>query len=160
MCSKPIDDRPVHGTTTYRCNDTRDCIIQFCPPDDEHMCSKHVEVWNKLIIKCSASSCLILINKYMEMYGQQNIKFRLSTFVRKQKATRFYCNLMTQAVSSSEKLTSITLQNNYETSHINLMFNSFRMISNLFSQTQHIYIQLIHSWQYVLVLVSHLQANS
>ena len=33
----------VHGTTTYRCDDTRDCIIQFSPPDDEHMCSKHVE---------------------------------------------------------------------------------------------------------------------
>ena len=34
---------PVHRTATYRCNDTRDCIVQFCPPDDEHMCSKHVE---------------------------------------------------------------------------------------------------------------------
>ena len=45
----PIGGRPVHGTTTYRCDDTRDCIIQFCPPDDEHMCSKHVEAWNKLI---------------------------------------------------------------------------------------------------------------
>ena len=47
----PIGGRPVHrlkedsvhGTATYRCDDTRDCIIQFCPPDDEHMCSKHVE---------------------------------------------------------------------------------------------------------------------
>ena len=28
---------------TYRCDDTRDCMIQFCPPDNEHMCSKHVE---------------------------------------------------------------------------------------------------------------------
>ena len=28
---------------TYRCDDTRDCIIQFYPPDYEHMCSKHVE---------------------------------------------------------------------------------------------------------------------
>ena len=36
---------------------------KFCPPDDEHMCSKHVEVWNKLIIKFSATSWLILINK-------------------------------------------------------------------------------------------------
>jgi len=34
---------PVHGIATYRFDDTRDCIIQFCPPDDEHMCSKHVE---------------------------------------------------------------------------------------------------------------------
>ena len=28
---------------TYTCNDTRDCIMQFCPPDDKHVCSKHVE---------------------------------------------------------------------------------------------------------------------
>jgi len=39
----PIGGRPVHGTTTYRCDDTRGCVIQFCPPDDEHMCSKRVE---------------------------------------------------------------------------------------------------------------------
>ena len=38
------------------------------------MCLKHVEAWNKLIIKFSASSWLILINKYIEMHGQQNIK--------------------------------------------------------------------------------------
>ena len=35
--------QPVHGTATYRCDDTRDSIIQFCPPDDEHICSKHAE---------------------------------------------------------------------------------------------------------------------
>ena len=35
--------QPVHGTTTYRCDDTRGCIVQFWPPDDEHVCSKHVE---------------------------------------------------------------------------------------------------------------------
>jgi hypothetical protein len=28
----------------YRCDDTRDCTVQFWPPDDEHLCSKHVEV--------------------------------------------------------------------------------------------------------------------
>ena len=33
----------VHGTATYRCDDTRGCIVQFWPPDDEHVCSKHVE---------------------------------------------------------------------------------------------------------------------
>ena len=65
---------------TYRCDDTRDCIIQFCPPDDEHMCSKHVQAWNKLIIKFSASSWLILINKYIEMHGQQNIKKCIGRF--------------------------------------------------------------------------------
>jgi len=26
-----------------RCDDTRGCVMQFLPPDDEHMCSKHVE---------------------------------------------------------------------------------------------------------------------
>ena len=40
-------------------------------------CSKHVEAWNKLIIKFSASSWLILINKYIEMHGQQNIKISI-----------------------------------------------------------------------------------
>ena len=45
-----------------RCDDTRNCNIQFCPPDDEHMCSKHVEARNKPIIKFSASSWLILRN--------------------------------------------------------------------------------------------------
>jgi len=35
--------QPVHETTTYRCNDTRGCVMQFQPPDNEHMCSKHVE---------------------------------------------------------------------------------------------------------------------
>ena len=40
----------------------------------EHKCSEHVEIWNKLIIKFSASSWLILINKYIEMHGQQNIE--------------------------------------------------------------------------------------
>jgi len=32
---------------TYRCHDARDCVMQFWPPDDKHMCSKHVEAWNK-----------------------------------------------------------------------------------------------------------------
>jgi len=30
-------DQPVHGTATYRCDDTRCCTIQFWPPDDEHI---------------------------------------------------------------------------------------------------------------------------
>ena len=50
---------------TYRWDDTRGCIVQFWPPNDEHMCSKHVEAWNKLIIKFSASSCLILRNSHL-----------------------------------------------------------------------------------------------
>ena len=33
----PYRAQPVHGMATYSCDDTRGCIIQFCPPDDEHM---------------------------------------------------------------------------------------------------------------------------
>ena len=33
----PSSAQPVHGTSTYKCDDTRGCIIQFWPPDDEHM---------------------------------------------------------------------------------------------------------------------------
>jgi len=54
---------PIRGCrATYRCDDTRCCVMQFWPPDDEHMCSKHVEAWNKLIVKqkCCASSWLTI----------------------------------------------------------------------------------------------------
>jgi len=29
--------QPVHRTATYRCDDTVCCMIQFLPPDDEHI---------------------------------------------------------------------------------------------------------------------------
>ena len=47
---------------TYRCDNTRGCVMQFWHPDDEHMCSKYVEAWNKLIAKQKfcASSWLII----------------------------------------------------------------------------------------------------
>ena len=51
--------------TSYMCDDTRGCVVQFWPPDDEHMCSKHVEAWNKLIVKqkfCSSSWLITEIN--------------------------------------------------------------------------------------------------
>ena len=56
--------------------DALNCIISLFQASTyfEHICSKHVEALNKLIIKFSASSWLILINKYIEMHGQQNIK--------------------------------------------------------------------------------------
>ena len=34
-----------------RCDDTGGCVMQFWPPDDEHMCLKHVEAWNKTYCK-------------------------------------------------------------------------------------------------------------
>ena len=51
---------------TYRCDDTRGCVMQFWHPDDEHMCSKHVEAWNKLIVKqkfCASSWLITEVNR-------------------------------------------------------------------------------------------------
>ena len=50
---------------TYRYDDTRGCVMQFWPPDDEHMCSKHVEAWNKTY--CETIVCIKLI-KYWDKY--------------------------------------------------------------------------------------------
>ena len=77
---------------TYRCDDTR-YIIQFCPPDDEHLCSKHVEAWNKLIIKFSASSWLILINKWLLSI--------ISSWPRQAFMLCFYESLLTYFLLSS-----------------------------------------------------------
>jgi len=52
-------------TRCCRCDDTRCCIIQFWLPDDQHMCSKHVVAWNKLIVKqkfCASSWLITEIN--------------------------------------------------------------------------------------------------
>jgi len=32
----------VHRTATYSCDDTRCCIIQFLPPDDEHNSARNM----------------------------------------------------------------------------------------------------------------------
>jgi len=34
---KPVGGRLVQETATYRCDDTRGCVMKICPPDDEHM---------------------------------------------------------------------------------------------------------------------------
>ena len=59
----------------------------------EHMCSKHVEAWNKLIIKFSASSWLILRNNYIEVHGQQNIKSLLKCYMSEIIQTGMTCPL-------------------------------------------------------------------
>ena len=49
----------------FQCDDTRGCVMQLWPPGDEHMCSKHVEAWNKLIVKqkfCTSSLLITEIN--------------------------------------------------------------------------------------------------
>ena len=68
----------VNETTTYRRDGTRGCVIQFWPPDDEHMCSKHVEAWNKLIVKQKfcASSWLITETKILRCTVSKKVKIR------------------------------------------------------------------------------------
>ena len=60
----------------------------------EHMCSKHVEAWNKFIIKFSASSWLML-NKYIEMHGQQYIKITMRCFSKSFSTREFAFKLIT-----------------------------------------------------------------
>jgi len=65
----------VHETATYRCDDTRGCVMQFWPPDDEHMCSKHEEAWNKLIVKqkyCASSWLITEINNGEVSFKKMN----------------------------------------------------------------------------------------
>ena len=38
MCSSSGDQNCITIHHTYRCDDTRGCVMQFWPPDDEHMC--------------------------------------------------------------------------------------------------------------------------
>ena len=41
----------LHSLLYHHTYDTRGCVMQFWPHEDEHMCSKHVKAWNKLIVK-------------------------------------------------------------------------------------------------------------
>ena len=52
--------RLVHETTTYRCDDTRGCVMQFWPPDDGHMVLETCRgmKWNLSWNKFCASSWL------------------------------------------------------------------------------------------------------
>jgi len=64
--------QPVHKTATYRCDDARGCVIQFWPPDDEHMCSKYVEALNKHNVKqkfCASSWLITEININVKFTG-------------------------------------------------------------------------------------------
>jgi len=63
--------RLVYETATCRCEVTKGCVTQFWPPHDEHMCSKHVEAWNKLIVKqkfCASSWLITEIYIYIYIY--------------------------------------------------------------------------------------------
>jgi len=75
---------------TYRSDDTRGCVMQFWPPDDKHMCSKHVETWNKTLwnkfytsiwlnteinkLRCTVSKTSKKLCLYFMQFGQRRTK--------------------------------------------------------------------------------------
>jgi len=64
---------------TYRCDESRCCVMQFWPPDDEHMCSKHVEAWNKTYCKTKIL-CIKLVNYSDKLtFWGRNYFFNFST---------------------------------------------------------------------------------
>jgi len=73
-----------------RCDDTRGCVMQFWPPDVEHMCPKHVEAWNKLTVKQKfcASSWLITEINILRCTVSKTLK-KPNLFVYENKAESF-----------------------------------------------------------------------
>ena len=68
----------------YRCDDTRGCVMQFWPPDDEHTFSKHVEAWNKLIVKqkfCASSWLITEINMLYQLLKTSTMKVLLTVSI-------------------------------------------------------------------------------
>jgi hypothetical protein len=68
--------RLVHETATYSFDDTRGCVMQFWPPDDEHMLLETCRGMKWTYCKTKIL-CIKLVNywdKYTEMHGQQNVK--------------------------------------------------------------------------------------
>ena len=65
MCSSSGGQNCIVTRSKLHYTASRGCVMQFWPPDDEHMCSKHVEAWNKLIVKqtfCASSWLITEIN--------------------------------------------------------------------------------------------------
>ena len=54
--------QPVHETATYWCDDTRGCVTQFWPPDDEYMCSKHIQGtgWERTLSTCARDGNILV----------------------------------------------------------------------------------------------------
>ena len=80
---------------TYRYEDTRGCVMQFWPPDDEHMCSKHVEAWNKLIVKqklCASSWLITEINR-LRCTVSKTSKFVLHVFSLVKRTWCSFCEM-------------------------------------------------------------------
>jgi len=90
---QPIGGLLVQETATYRCDDITGCVMHFWPPDDEHMCSKHAEAWNKLILKqkfCSSSWLITEINilRYTVSKTSKETNLFLEVYIQRFMADR------------------------------------------------------------------------
>ena len=75
----PIGGLLVHRLREdYRCDDTRGCVMQFWPPDDEHMCSKHVGAWNNFDVLLTVHLSIII--SVINQLDAQNFCFTISLF--------------------------------------------------------------------------------
>jgi len=79
---------------TYRYDDTRGCVMQFWPPDDEQVCLKHVEAWNKLIVKqkfCASGWLITYLLTYLLTYSMvQGPSWEANWFAASQEIPAFH----------------------------------------------------------------------
>jgi len=70
--------------------DTRVCVMQFWPPDDEQMCSKHVEAWNKLTVKQKFCALCWLITEINILRCTVNKTSKFEIIIFNQIASRIF----------------------------------------------------------------------
>ena len=84
---------------TYRCDDTRGCVMQFWPPDDEHICSKHVEAWNKLTVKQKFCASNLLITQIKTLHVSDSSSVHHQQFFTIHTATVYVIRVCWQHAS-------------------------------------------------------------
>jgi len=90
----PVLSQPVHETATYRCDVTRDCVMQFWPPDDEHILLETCRGMKQTYCRTNIL-CIKLVNyldKYTDMHGQQNVEICYSVVVYRRYFAIKFCN--------------------------------------------------------------------
>ena len=88
-----------------RCDDTRGCVMQFWPPGDEHVCSKHVEAWNKTYCR-TKRLCIKLVNYwdkllYDILYRHRDVMSQVVPVFRRSSVTLFFLFFSSQKESFS-----------------------------------------------------------
>jgi len=111
-----IGGRLVHQTATYRYDDTRGCVMQFWPPDDEHMVFETCRgmKWNLLWNEFCASSWLnteinVLRCSTVSKTSKKNLKNKIGqTMDFRRNLTVAHWLLKIKLVNCSTKFRHIT----------------------------------------------------